>query len=101
LRQLFYIFREALGNIEKHAHAKHVSGEFIWGDQTLTLSILDDGIGFDAESVQTSGHFGLKFMRERTEQLKGSFYIRSVPGKGTTVTAVIPYETGTTSQMLQ
>ena len=101
LRQLFYIFREALGNIEKHAHAKHVSGEFIWGDQTLTLNILDDGTGFDAESVQTSGHFGLKFMRERTEQLKGSFYIRSVPGKGTTVTAVIPYETGTTSQMLQ
>jgi PAS domain S-box-containing protein len=101
LRQLFYIFRETLGNIEKHAHAKHVFGEFIWGDQTLTLNISDDGTGFDAESVQTSGHFGLKFMRERTEQMKGSFYIRSIPGRGTTITVVIPYESGSANQSLQ
>jgi signal transduction histidine kinase len=101
LRQLFYIFREALGNIEKHANAKHVYGEFIWGDETLTLNMSDDGTGFDPESVQTSGHFGLKFMRERTEQMKGSFYIRSLPGKGTTVTVVIPYESGSASQSLQ
>jgi len=98
LRQLFYIFREALGNIEKHAHAKHVSGEFNWGDQALNLNISDDGTGFDPEAVQTSGHYGLKFMRGRAEQMKGSLYIRAIPGRGTTITVVVPYESETVIQ---
>jgi signal transduction histidine kinase len=98
MRQLFYIFREALGNIEKHAHAKHVSGEFIWGDSALILNISDDGTGFDPNAVQASGHFGLKFMRERAEKMKGSFYIRSIPDRGTTITVVVPYETEPATQ---
>jgi PAS domain S-box-containing protein len=99
IRQLFYIFREALGNIEKHAFAKHVYGEFIWGDHGLTFNIEDDGTGFEPHAVQTSSHFGLKFMRERAEQMNGSFYIRSIPGHGTTITVVVPYESNQTDEV--
>jgi PAS domain S-box-containing protein len=92
IRQLFYIFREAIGNVEKYANAKQVSGEFIWGDHDLKMVISDDGTGFDPSAIQTSCHYGLKYMRERAEQMKGSFYIRSIPGRGTTITVVVPYE---------
>jgi PAS domain S-box-containing protein len=92
IRQLFYILREALGNIEKHANANKVSGEFIWGDSALNLLISDDGSGFIPDAVQSSGHYGLKFMRERAEQMKGDFYLRSIPDRGTTITIVVPYE---------
>jgi PAS domain S-box-containing protein len=92
IRQLFYIFREALSNIEKYARASRVSGEFIWDDRTLTLAISDNGIGFHPDSVNITGHYGLKFMRERAERLKGTLSVQSVPGRGSTITVVIPYE---------
>jgi len=96
-RQLFYIFREALSNIEKHASASKVSGEFLWGENALTFGISDNGNGFDPNTVRTDGHYGLNFMRERAEQLKGSFLIHSAPGQGTKITIVVPYEHNTLS----
>ena len=92
IRQLFYIFREALSNIEKYARANQVSCEFIWQDRALTLAISDNGRGFDMQSVQPSEHYGLKFMHERAELLKGSFSVQSAPGKGTAITVTVPYE---------
>ncbi len=83
IRHLFYIFREALSNIEKYANASRVSSEFIWGDQALTTVISDNGRGFDPDAVHNMGHYGLKFMRERSELLKGSFNFQSEPGQGT------------------
>jgi PAS domain S-box-containing protein len=92
IRQLFFIFREALSNIEKYADADLVSGEFLWEERVLTMVISDNGRGFDPQTVQTTGHYGLKFMRERAEQLKGSFSVQSAPGQGTTITVVMPCE---------
>ena len=69
-----------------------VSGEFIWDEHALTFVISDNGHGFDLDTVQTTGHYGLKFMRERAELLKGSFSVQSAPGQGTTITVVVPYE---------
>jgi len=94
IRQLFYIFREALSNIEKYAKASRVSGEFLWDEHALTLGISDNGCGFDQDAVQPAGHYGLKFMRERADLLKGSFLIHSAIGHGTTITIVVPYENG-------
>ena len=92
IRQLFYIFREALTNIEKYAKADRVTSELIWNDYTLTLAISDNGSGFDVEAVQAKGHYGLKFMRERAELLKGSFSVQSKLNQGSTITVVMPYE---------
>jgi len=91
MRQLFYIFRETLSNIEKHAAASQVQVQIIWGDGNLDLIISDNGKGFDLEQIQhPDGHYGLKFMRERTKLMNGSFSIQTQPGEGTKITVHIP-----------
>jgi two-component system sensor histidine kinase DegS len=92
IRQLFYIFREALCNSEKYAQASEVSVEFIWEDHMLKLVVADNGIGFDPHTVPASGHYGLKFMRERTELLKGSLSVQSALTQGTTISITVPCE---------
>jgi signal transduction histidine kinase len=92
IRQLFYIFREALSNIEKYAHAGQVSCEFVWNEHAMTFGVSDNGRGFDPQAVPATGHYGLKFMHERAEILMGSFSIQSEPGQGTKITVIVPYE---------
>lgn len=92
LRQLFYIFREGLSNIEKSAAAENVTVEFIWQEQAVQMVITDDGCGFDPGAVPAADHYGLKFMHERAERLNGSLLVQSAPGEGTTITVVAPYE---------
>ena len=92
MRQLFYVYREALSNIEKHANAKHVFIEMNWEKDQLVLSIRDDGHGFNPESIQYVNHYGLKFMKERVEMLEGKLTLKSEPGGGTTITLHMPYD---------
>jgi len=92
LRQLFYIFREILSNIEKHAQANHVQVELNWTESTLILSVNDDGKGFDPSVVHPTGpHYGLKFMRERVEMLKGMVSINTEIDKGSQILVHVPY----------
>ncbi|MCA9874911.1 MAG: PAS domain S-box protein, partial [Anaerolineales bacterium] len=100
IRQLFFIFREALNNVEKHAHASQVSSEFHWQEQSLTLRITDNGQGFYQNPVQTSDHYGLKFMHERAEQIKGQLLVQSTLDEGTAITVIIPFENGNSSALL-
>jgi signal transduction histidine kinase len=99
IRQLFYIFREALSNIEKYAGADRVLGAFLWDNNALTFTISDNGRGFNPDTVQTQNHYGLKFMRQRAELLKGSFSIQSIPDQGTSIIIVVPYENGSVDQI--
>jgi PAS domain S-box-containing protein len=92
MRQLFYVFREMLVNIEKHANASGVSIKMSWGPECLNLVVYDNGSGFDLDKVQYGSHYGLKFMRERVELLNGSLLIRSATGSGTNIILQIPYE---------
>lgn len=92
MRQLFYIFREALTNIEKHAQAKRVTVQVGWDESCLTLTIADDGRGFDPLDTPHGSHYGLKFMRERAELLNGSLSVHSSVGSGTRLEARVPYE---------
>lgn len=92
MRQLFYVFREALSNIEKHANASHVVLNMQWEDEFLSLSIQDNGRGFKSEGIIFGGHYGLKFMRERVELLDGTLTVESEPGKGTSILLQLPYE---------
>jgi len=90
-RQLFFVFREALSNIEKHAKADKASVELIWVDDNLTMIIADNGRGFRLDDTQVRNHYGLKFMRERIESLKGSFLVDTQRGAGTSIKIVLPY----------
>ena len=93
LRQLFYIFREALSNTEKHANASHILIEVIWSDTDLTITITDNGKGYDLSKTQKVDiHYGLKFMKERATILNGSLTMNSAIGLGTKVQVCIPCE---------
>lgn len=85
MRQLFFVFREALSNIEKYSHADQVLVEFKWDQNNLDLEIMDNGVGFDLKAVNQEHHYGLKFMKERVQLLDGTFTIQSDVGKGTKV----------------
>lgn len=90
VRQILYIFREALNNIEKHANASEAKVDFTWEDGKLTLAISDNGRGFNPNLVEKDSHYGLKFMRERVEHIKGSLSIQSATGNGTKIVVNVP-----------
>ena len=91
VRQLFFVFREALSNVEKHANASEVSVELIWDEDHLALTIADDGQGFRVDDTRVRKHYGLKFMRERIESLNGIFSVQSQKGNGTCLRITLPY----------
>lgn len=88
---LFRIAQEALTNILRHAQATHAEIALDVTGQVVTLSISDDGSGFDVERVQADarGGIGLRNMRERLDPLGGVLSLASAPGR-TVVTAVVP-----------
>jgi signal transduction histidine kinase len=92
MRQLFYIYREALSNIEKHAGATQVFIKLFWNESSLTLELVDNGCGIAAGKLKAENHYGLKFMRERAELMNGSISIQSEVGAGTNITISVPYE---------
>ena len=92
VRQLFFVFREALSNVEKHANASDVSVDLIWNEDHLALTIADDGQGFRMDDTQVRKHYGLKFMRERIELLNGLFSVQTSKGTGTHISIALPYK---------
>lgn len=86
--QLVRILQEALTNIRLHADANHVWAKFHPENGGLSVSIVDDGIGFIETELKK--HFGLKSMRERTESVNGKISIASQPGEGTKVSLWLP-----------
>jgi len=85
---VYRLVQEALTNIAKHAGAGHLDIELLRGDRGVTVSIRDDGRGFDP-SAPASG-FGLVGMRERVTLVGGTVDVESEEGKGTLVRALIP-----------
>jgi len=92
MRQLFFVFREALTNVEKHAQAELVTIRIGWDKNHLVLSVSDNGRGFDPIDAQHENHYGLRFMRERVELLNGSLNVESTVGSGTKLVVRVPYE---------
>jgi PAS domain S-box-containing protein len=84
----FRIVQEALTNVARHAQAKNVTIDVRTTKGALSLSIKDDGVGFDLPS-HTNGEalnsLGLRGMEERAHGLEGKFEIMSAPGEGTEV----------------
>lgn len=88
---LYRVTQESLVNVMKHAKATRVELELTCGDQEITLSIHDTGVGFNLEAIH-SRHLGLGLvnMRERVRSVGGCFDIQSEPGRGTHITVQIP-----------
>lgn len=87
---IYRLVQEALNNIRKHANAVsvEVSVEYVseGNRDYVSLTIKDDGTGFDVNAVhQSFEHIGLQNMRERTQLFGGSFRIESMKGTGTII----------------
>ncbi|MBI5057834.1 MAG: PAS domain S-box protein [Nitrospirae bacterium] len=88
---LFQAVRELLVNIVKHAKAKRATIKFIRDDNKLKIIVEDDGMGLPDSSIPYSG-YGLFHIRERMNHINGHFEIKSIPGLGTRVTIVAPFQ---------
>ena len=84
---LYRISQEALNNTIKHAHAQRVSIQLCFSEDTISLEITDDGIGFDPALARTQGGLGLRGMEERTQKIHGCLELESGPGQGTRLRA--------------
>ncbi|RNB85203.1 sensor histidine kinase [Brevibacillus panacihumi] len=88
---IFRLVQECLNNVEKHAKAKSVQVKLEFVQDSLSLVVKDDGVGFDLdERMGTGGSFGLLGMKERTQLLEGQIEVQSAPGEGTKVLFQIP-----------
>jgi len=88
--ELMMVAREAVFNAILHGHAKHVESEICYSGESLSLTVKDDGEGFDTAEAFSDGHFGLRGMQERIHRFDGKFEIESTPHKGTRVRVEIP-----------
>jgi len=87
---LFRVAQEALTNAVKHAKAQSVLLRLIARNGELQLQVIDDGAGCDVERALRAGGSGLSGMRERLRLYAGRLELRSVPGQGTRLRAVVP-----------
>jgi PAS domain S-box-containing protein len=86
----FYrIAQEGLNNMVKHARARHTWVQLEQRAAQLSLSIRDDGQGFDPQAIP-AGHLGVRFMRERAEAIGARIEVQSRPGEGTSLRLVWP-----------
>jgi signal transduction histidine kinase len=92
---LYRVAQEGLANVVKHAGAAQVEVELAGGEDGITLSVRDDGRGFDAERIRDSRtSLGLVSMHERVRMVNGTCQIMSQPGQGTQVAVSVPLAKG-------
>ena len=95
LLTLYRAAQEGLTNIQKHAGARHAWIELHFGEQEATLSLRDNGRGFDPLGQQhlqpgREGGYGLQGLQERLELVGGSLKVESAPGAGTSLRVTVP-----------
>lgn len=90
--EVLRIAQEALTNVVRHADATHIAIDLRYHSTLLTLTISDNGRGFQTsdDSLPAEGHFGLQGMRERAAQINAQFTVESAAGKGTKITLDVP-----------
>ncbi|MEO8615727.1 MAG: sensor histidine kinase [Luteolibacter sp.] len=87
---IFRIFQECLTNVVRHAKAHKVEASFSAEENTLMLTVRDDGIGMDISILNDPQSLGLIGMLERAANIGGSLAVKSHPQKGTEVTLTVP-----------
>jgi signal transduction histidine kinase len=87
---LFRVAQEALHNALTHSGAGSVSLQLVGEADRLTMTIVDDGVGFDLGDAWRRG-LGLVSMGERLESIDGTFDIQSRPGSGTRLSISVPF----------
>jgi signal transduction histidine kinase len=86
---IYRVAQEAVTNVAKHANAKTLTVILESTGEKLTLTVRDDGLGFDADKKDKTNNYGLEGMRERAQLAGGELTVTSKPGEGTTVKLVV------------
>jgi signal transduction histidine kinase len=95
---LYRIAQEAVRNATTHASARRVRVSVQQTDGEATLSVHDDGGGFDlAEAEARRSGMGLTSMQERVDLLDGRLEINTAKGSGTTISATVPLDSASKS----
>jgi len=92
---LYRVAQEALTNVAKHARARHVDVELAVQDARVTLTVADDGVGFEVDRFRRTPSLagvGLLGMRERVAYYHGELDIRSPPNAGVRIRVAIPLD---------
>jgi len=82
--------QEALRNVAQHAHSSRVTVTLAASNGELSLSIRDEGVGFDPRDLKPGRGLGILGMQERAWLAGGTFVLRSEPGKGTEISFTAP-----------
>ena len=88
---LLLIMQEAVGNALKHGGAKNVRVRLAFAERELTMTVIDDGCGFDVAANTDAGHYGMASMERRTSELGGTMTVWSKGGLGSKLVFTIPY----------
>jgi PAS domain S-box-containing protein len=87
---LFRITQEQVNNVIKHAQAQNLVIALMAEDETISITLTDDGKGFDPDQVKFKKGVGLSNISSRAELFNGKVNIQSAPGKGCTLNIVVP-----------
>jgi signal transduction histidine kinase len=87
---LFRIIQEQVTNVLKHAQATHLVIELVADLKVISLTITDNGKGFDKEAVKYKKGLGLHNIANRTELFNGKVNMITSPGNGCKLNVVIP-----------
>lgn len=79
------VVQEALGNAVRHGRPQTIDVTVAAVADRITITIRDDGAGFDPGQVTERRGMGLQMMRERVEELGGALHVESTPSQGTRV----------------
>ncbi|MBI4743697.1 MAG: sensor histidine kinase [Actinobacteria bacterium] len=94
-KTFYQIAREAVGNAAKHGEAEKIVVSLNFEDESTSLIVEDDGIGFDVEKIfedlnKDNRKMGLSNIKNRVESCGGACLVDSLPGKGTKIAVKIP-----------
>ncbi len=76
-------------NVIKHSHADTVNASLSSGSDTIIFEIRDNGRGFDKEKAR-EGHYGLRNMKSRVDEIEGDITIKTSPAHGTHIKIRLP-----------
>ena len=91
---LFRMYQESLTNVARHSKATKVFTRLEVNDNIITLSVRDNGMGFDMHATDQKKTLGLLGMKERAVMIAGNLRIESAPGTGTMVVITVNNDKG-------
>ena len=87
-QNVYFLFKEALNNANKYSEATLFNIEVGLDQNVLTVKVEDNGKGFDMNNIKEGS--GLGNMKDRAEEMGGTYEIHSTPGVGTSIVLTTP-----------